>query len=1120
LLVVAGPSGCGKSSLVRAGIVPALARRGRTAAVVMPGADPTAAIDAAVAGTESPVLVVDQFEELFVLDRPPPVVRAVCQRIAEIARDHGPAVIVVRADHLASLAVDAELGDLAERGLHLVAPLAGDALRAAIEEPARQAGLRLEPGLVDLLVRDTEGEPGALPLLSHALAETWRHRDGPVLTVEGYRATGSIRGAVARSADGLYVSLPPDQRATLRSIVLRLVTPSTDGDPVRCRVANRTLLGDPARRRVVTLLVRARLVTAAEDTVELAHEALARAWPRLQSWLDDDAAGQRTLRHLAAAAEGWDALDRPGSELYRGARLDTALEWRRSAQPDLAEVEIEFLDASVRQATSERQALAARAREQSRQNRRLRLLVTATAICLVGALIAGAVAVVGRSNAADQRDTARVEALVSRSLALRPTNRSLAALLAVEAYQRRPGAGAWSALLGTFSAAPSFVGYRHVPADQAVGGAAIVPGTSSAVVGLDGDDLALVDLGSGHITRRFSPSDAHGGGYSVVRVSSDGRVAVQLHATDDTSCGTLEVLAASDGRGCGVFSVFDIAGGRRIVGPVGAPYGIGDVAIDATGSLAALAGGYDGDVAIYRTADATLVGTVPGLARPEGVTLVRDTAAVAFGPDGRLYVGSMNGPIRAVDPATAQVVAQIGAPPMSSHNYVVPLPDGQLVAAGDEAIVAVDTATGATRWSADIRDGRHPFPCPWFTVATVAGRLYCGDDYGVIVELDLATGRRTGVTLDPQLGSVGELAVTSNGRELVAFGANAPIVSRWRLDGSGPVARRIAAGQVDFSGYDPTGRMVLVGRRDPLATQADDFHDFAIWDPTSDTAIDPIEPEMLHPGWISDTKLVEDGGVYDVVTHQRVPVRNVPPNPVSATTGTNAHRVYVSFLKGGPLAGSHFVFWTYDARTGDRIEPTFSVPGSIFTSLADTADGSRIVVTVPGDGGFTMTLFDGRTGDKLKEGMPGDAIVSIGGNRRLVGATAGNITEYDLDTLRPVGTFPGARGQVDSIQFSRDGSVMLAASNDQTVSVYDVATRTRIGDPLPTSSPLIITGWLRPDGRAVDLNESGGVAVWDIDPAHLARAACRLAGRNLTRAEWDTYLGELGDYHKTCPDLL
>ena len=79
---------------------------------------------------------------------------------------------------------------------------------------AQVAGLRLEPGLVDLLVRDAEGQPGALPLLSHALAETWQRRDGGLLTVDGYRAAGGIRGAVAASADRLYEGLTADERAS------------------------------------------------------------------------------------------------------------------------------------------------------------------------------------------------------------------------------------------------------------------------------------------------------------------------------------------------------------------------------------------------------------------------------------------------------------------------------------------------------------------------------------------------------------------------------------------------------------------------------------------------------------------------------------------------------------------------------------------------------------------------------------------------------------------------------------------------------------------------------------------------------------------------------------------
>ena len=281
LLVITGPSGCGKSSIARAGLVPALTRAGHSVVVFVPGPDAEAAMAQALASCEvSPVLIVDQFEEVFILtDTSTDTARSFCARLAAYAIDVAPVVLTVRADRVSDLGVDVDFARLAERGLHLVTPLAGEGLRQAIEGPSAQVGLRIEPGLVDLLVRDCEGEPGALPLLSHALAETWQRRDGRVLTVEGYRATGEIRGAVARSADRLYVSLPAEQRAKLRSLLLRLVSSSVDGEPVRSHVFTRTLGGDIERERVLGLLVRARLVTAEEDSVELAHEALARAWP-------------------------------------------------------------------------------------------------------------------------------------------------------------------------------------------------------------------------------------------------------------------------------------------------------------------------------------------------------------------------------------------------------------------------------------------------------------------------------------------------------------------------------------------------------------------------------------------------------------------------------------------------------------------------------------------------------------------------------------------------------------------------------------------------------------------------------------------------------------------------
>ena len=305
-----------------------------------------------------PLLVVDQFEQTFLAERSGASIRQTCADVAAYA-SRAPVVVTVRADHLAGLAADPTLGKLAEDHLHLLFPPVGDALREAIERPAAEAGLRLEEGLVDLIVRDTEGEPGGLPLMSHALVETWRRRDGNVLTVAAYRASGGITGAVARSADRLYEGLAPGDRPILRAVLLRLVTPTVDGQPVRCRVRTAALREDPVRERVTGQLIAARLLTAEDGMVEISHEALVRAWPRLRAWLDEDSAELRVLRHLAVAAEGWENLGRPDSELYRGARLEAVEEYRESGDLDLTVLERDFLDSSLREAATQREEFRA-----------------------------------------------------------------------------------------------------------------------------------------------------------------------------------------------------------------------------------------------------------------------------------------------------------------------------------------------------------------------------------------------------------------------------------------------------------------------------------------------------------------------------------------------------------------------------------------------------------------------------------------------------------------------------------------------------------------------------------------------------------------------------------------
>ena len=246
------------------------------------------------------MLAIDQAEELQGLTD------AQREAFAETARaflDGGGTILVTaRSDALDRLRAMPLIGDAIGRGVYLLGPLSAVAYREAIEEPARRAGLTLEPGLVELAVRDAGDRASTLPHLSHALQETWARREGSTLTVEGYRASGGIPGAIAQSAERVFRSLPPQEQEICRSLMQRLLDRGADGTSTRRRVAADPLLADAGRRRVLEQLTQARLVTLDGDAVVIAHEAVATAWPRLDAWLEEDAEGARTLRAVESAA--------------------------------------------------------------------------------------------------------------------------------------------------------------------------------------------------------------------------------------------------------------------------------------------------------------------------------------------------------------------------------------------------------------------------------------------------------------------------------------------------------------------------------------------------------------------------------------------------------------------------------------------------------------------------------------------------------------------------------------------------------------------------------------------------------------------------------------------------
>ncbi len=331
LLAVTGASGSGKSSVLRAGVVGAVLAGEiggvERARILTPDAE--ARLE--VADDPRELVIVDQFEELYTLCEDPARRDAFIDGLLALS---SPVVIGVRADLYGSLGDHPELARAVADNQVLLGAMGDDELERAITEPARVAGLRLEPGLVELILRDVAREPGALPLLSHALRVTWEQRDGRTLTVEGYRASGGVASALAQTADSVVEAVPPDRQALMRNLFLRLTEMGEGIEDTRRRVAVEELVPEGASPEEVQALLdrlaEARLVTLGEGTAEVAHEVLIREWPRLRAWLEEDRAGIRLHRELGDAARRWEAGSREAGDLYRGTRLDAAVEWAQA----------------------------------------------------------------------------------------------------------------------------------------------------------------------------------------------------------------------------------------------------------------------------------------------------------------------------------------------------------------------------------------------------------------------------------------------------------------------------------------------------------------------------------------------------------------------------------------------------------------------------------------------------------------------------------------------------------------------------------------------------------------------------------------------------------------------
>jgi len=1154
---VIGPSGSGKSSLTRAGVIPRLREKGALVIVVVPGADPIAqllealrevtiedrpprtladALAAAVPARGELVVVLDQFEELWTLAPEDERIEV----IAALTNASGIRVLVtIRADFYDRPLADPDIGPRVREATFALTPLTPVELERAITAPAARVGVRLEPGLVADLVADVSAQPASLPLLQYALTELYDDREGATMTVAAYEAMGRLAGAMTARAEAVCAIWPVDDS---RHLFTRLVTPGEGVEDTRRRARLTELGAVPAG--VVDAYGTARLLTfdvdpaTREPTVEIAHEALLRHWPRLREWLDRDRDGLRLHRHLSESALAWEAAGRQPAELYRGGRLEAASSWSQANAGSLAPIERDYLDESRRRA--------------KRGRRVAKAAVTAISVLLVLALVAAVLAFVQRRRADDsaadarsQRDAAltlRRDAdtrrLAAESRNVQTENLTLSLLLAREANDRADDPSTRSALQSALLSNAPILGYLRSSTTARYGTLAVGP--TGGHVYLGRSDVDVVEVWDPSTSQHLAdiPLPDAGGVDALIASPGRRRIAVLREGSDaaaiidagsESVVGTVELprvkAAAATGGHLAAFldddhllSVrddrvisFDIASGQAVDRYTA---GAAIKALAVHGSQVFLVLGAKGDPLHVVVADATTWTTVNDVVVPTWTTV-----------DGTVLPLAVDAILDLVPSADGRRLA-ISVPGSGS-------PQGVLLDLAAAQTVGGDWIDSAFV-SAALPDGG------FLSLAFGQLKHRSADGAPVAPPVDLLLG---GTRTSTQLGGV-----AVDGEVAYAVGPEgAAMVSVPRIDGA--VGRtKLGRPLREVGGYPVVGPGGLLANWSDTdgfleigylgSTERRETHEAAL-----------IAPPSVFGYWpqafSSDGALLaipgNDGVLQVFDTASLHLVRSVP----FATT----RELDSEYLQGqtseeaGRIAGVAWVsattaiLYSWDSvRSIDLTTGATRWEERGFRNRMATASVSsdrQLVIASDWDGTTRLLRFDdgSRVGAPLANGSltdeerGNDPIVH--GNvshflpnshdALIVDWTTGNVRIVNVDTRADAGpSFTGPRG-LSIWAFSADARIAAVGANGA-VRLYDLRSGEQLGDRIPTSFTISF-GTPTWDGRSLFTFDAPTTTVYDIDPASWREKACTVAGRNMTREEWQQHMPADEPYRATCPGL-
>jgi WD40 repeat protein len=1168
-VAVLGPSGSGKSSVLRAGLLHRAASEGlpgmasvRTL-LMTPGPHPldTCAVQlAAILGRTADqvhaalladprglhllalqalmdqpadkdlLIVVDQFEEVFTL------CRDVAERVqflrllaaaARAANSRVRIVLGVRADFYAHCLHHPELIEALTESSVVVGPMTTEELRAVIRQPAIQDGCRVETVLVSQLVADTVGQAGILPLLSHALLETWRRRQGTTLTLAGYHAAGGIEQSIAVTADTVFATFSDGQRSWARQLFVRLVALGEGTEDTKRRLDRSEVdADDPAAAAVLERLAQARLITLGRNSVELSHEALIRAWPRLHGWLNEDREALRVHRSLTEAASTWHRLDHDPGVLFRGVRLMQASQWAATAAADraLSARERQFLQAGL--AARDRDETAAR-----RRTRRLRqLLALVTALLLVSTATTW-YAQRARQSSNRERNAAIAAKVLLQANDLHDTNPDLAAQLVVAAYRLADTADARASLLNTF-ATPYVTllnGHTDIVHDLAY----------------SRDGRTLLSAGGDHTLRLWSVTDPvrprplatltkpaasidGPAGFINAAYSPDGRL-----------------IAATTGRGIVVWDVTDPAHPVHLSNIAGNGALLAGVAIGADGILTASGGDRRGLRTIIRMWNITDPDQPRPIASPTGGA--GPAVQLARSPDGHLLATidqrepPTTDPLKYNDAVEARLweVTGDGARVLDAPGRGFVGVEAVTFSPDGHRMVTADRHDLVKTW--DVRDPRRPtalsaFPLGGNGIRTVAispdGHTLAVANTGQGLRLWDITNPRKPQPLTQLAGAaaiVTDVTFSPDGNTLAA--GSGLQIRLYDITGYAFSVRAHGASQV--VAFGPDGHSVATGHLDGTVV---------IWDtadpyrprPRATLAVGKRNDMVVALEFSPDHRILAAAGVTGPVklwdTAAMKLVAEIPLDTSRSLDGSaltsmayspDGHTLAIGSLE-APVR-----LWDVTDPRQPRSESILTGFTGTANSVAFNADGRLLAVagrdTNSGIWDVTDPQHPGKTAN-LPGLAPGlvTSIVFGHNSRTLAAGGLDGVRLWNVSpdgVARPVTTLGGH----PSAELAPSSNGTLAVGDrDNTVTFWDITNSARPQPPVRfIADGRAYSVAFSPDGQlfavaGADTAIAGqAIRLRQTNPDDLAARICALAQLTITRAEWNQYFLNL-PYHPPC----